>query len=381
MADKQKVIISLFLVVFIFSCKTKKQETGITIQQDSLKIENGFLNKKFNVITVSGTSYFQGYNTSNNELLLFNLNEKIPEFKIKLAINFTDTTVGSLIQFYIYNPDTIFLLTENHILIVDTAGKVKYDKNIGSFLKDMGEEDVFPFDYGNYFPLYFDSRNRDLLMHLMCNCDFFNPSYFTKKIEAKLSLASGKITTFDYHFPERYKHNFYGQNIFPFRIVNGPLNIVSFESDDSLYVFNRETNSLKKYKSRSRYQETNFISFDTSFYNNNNRIDRLTEHITVSPIYEKILFDPYRNLYYRFFLREMSLKNEKGIYNNPLNKDLVIMVLDKNFNIIQENNIGSSYLWYYSFVTPKGLYIQKKSYNLPQNSNPNYAYFSVFTWP
>ncbi len=56
------------------------------------------------------------------------------------------------------------------------------------------------------------------------------------------------------------------------------------------------------------------------------------------------------------------------------------MVLNKDFKIIQERNIGSSYLWYYSFVTPKGLYIQKKLETLPPNANPKYAYFSVFSW-
>src|SRR6266487_5198360 len=77
----------------------------------------------------------------------------------------------------------------------------------------------------------------------------------------------------NYHFPERYHGAFYGQNVFPFRTVNGPFHIISFESDDSLYVFNNSLNSLKKYPCRSRYQRMDFISFDTSFYNSDNRVD------------------------------------------------------------------------------------------------------------
>ena len=73
----------------------------------------------------------------------------------------------------------------------------------------------------------------------------------------------------------------------------------------------------------------------------------------------------------------MPLKDAKGTYNNPLKKDVIIMVLDSNFSVIEEKNIGSSYLPYYSFVTRKGLYVGTAP---PKNVNPKYAYFSVFSW-
>ncbi len=240
------------------------------------------------------------------------MNSKKEETRIKLKVSFKDSIIGRLIQFYIHKPGSIFLLTENLLLITDTSGNGKYKKNIASSLKDIDGGKVFLLDFQNQIPIYFNSLNGDLLLHIMCDCDLNDPSYYFKRIEAKFHLANGKISIFNYYFPERYRHNFYGQNVFPFRIVNGPLSIVSFESDDSVYVFNRETSFLKKYECRSAYQHIDFVPFDSSFYHDNNRIERLNEHVTVSPIYGKIFFDPYRNLYYRFFLREMPLKNEKG---------------------------------------------------------------------
>jgi len=366
-----------FLSILFLSCQQVKTDFKFTVFQDSLSIETGFFSKYFNVSNDAGYSLFQGYNPSTNELLLWNLDTKRDKLRKKLNISFNDTAVAGLIQFYVHNLDSIFLLTENWLLITDTTGVVKYKKQTSLPLKDADGGEVYLMDVSNQFPLYFDASKKELYLHIMCNCGLEDPGFYTKRVEAKLHLANGQVTILNYHFPESYRLAFYGQNVFPFRVVNGPLHITSFESDDSLYVFNRNNNSIKKYPCRSRYQKIDFISFDSSFYNSDNRIDRLSEHMTVSPAYKKILFDPYRNLYYRFFLREIPLKDEKGIYNNLLKKDIIIMVLDNNFNIIEERNIGSSYMPYYSFVTRKGLYVGTAP---KKNANPKYAYFSIFSW-
>ncbi len=367
----------IFLSIFFFSCKQLKRDFKFSVSQDSLSVEAGFFSKYFNVSNNADYSQFQGYNPSTNELLLWNLDTKEEQLRMKLDISFNDTTIGRLFQFYVHNPDSIFLLTENWLLITDTAGIIKYKRNTSNAIKDADGGEVYFMDVSNQFPLYFDVLKKDVYMHIMCNCGLEDPAFYTKRVEAKLNLLNGEVAFLNYHFPERYRKAFYGQNVFPFRAVNGPLHIISFENDDSLYVFNRESNSLKKYPCRSRFQKIDFIPFDTSFYNSDNRINRLSEHMTVSPAYKKILFDPYRNLYYRFFLREMPLKDDKGIYNNLSKKDIIIMVLDNNFNIIAENNIGTSYLPYYSFVTRKGLYVGTTP---KKNTNPKYAYFSIFAW-
>src|SRR5947207_8174142 len=171
---------------------------------------------------------------------------------MKLNISFSDTAIGWLFQFYFHTPDSIFLLTENWLLIIDTAGLLKYKKYTANPLKDADGGEVYLMDVSNQFPLFFDASKQDLYLHIMCNCGFKDPTFYAKRVEAILHLANGEITILNYHFPERYHQHFYGQNVFPFRTVNGPLHIVSFESDDSLYVFNTSLNSLKKYPCRSR---------------------------------------------------------------------------------------------------------------------------------
>jgi hypothetical protein len=359
------------------SCKPKKENSAVQITSDSLKISVDFFNAKFNSSNTTAGSFFQGYSMTNNEFMLFDLKNRTETARFKSPISLRDTAIGRIIQFYIHNTDSIFLLTENKVLLVDTSGKIKFNIDVSEPLKDLDDGEVFVFDYSNFFPIYFDSQKRELLMHVMCNCDLIDPEYFTKRLEIKVSLDKKEVTFLNYSFPSRYREQSYGQSVFPFRIVNNEYSIVSFQSDDSLYVFNRNTNGLKKYYGRSEFQKSDFIPFDTSY---NGDIERYKEHVTVNPTYERIIYDKYKNQYYRFLLKELPLKGEDGVYSNLLDKDLVIMVFDKDFNIIKEDNVGPTYLWYYAFVTPQGLYIQKKEKYLPKNSSTEYAYFSVFNW-
>jgi hypothetical protein len=92
------------------------------------------------------------------------------------------------------------------------------------------------------------------------------------------------------------------------------------------------------------------LTFDTSYKED---IERLKEHLIQTPVYQKILFDKYKNLYYRFFWNSQSLISRSGQYHGIFDRDLILMVFDENFKLITEKNIGNSYLWYYSFVSPK----------------------------
>ena len=89
------------------------------------------------------------------------------------------------------------------------------------------------------------------------------PEYFQTRVEAKLNLIDGKFSFLNYGFPEKYRHHFYGQLVFPFREINKQLNVISFQCDDSIYVYDRETNEIKPYNGKSTYQKVPFLTFDT----------------------------------------------------------------------------------------------------------------------
>ena len=358
------------------SCKNEHGAYRVLEYKDTLYINKGLINSKCRVKTLSDNTYFEGYNKSENRIVLIDIDSSKEIFSVIPNINYNSDSAGRFIQFDIYKIDSIFVITENNIFIVNEVGKVIYKKDVSEPIVDAEGSEYRLWDNDNQFPLYYDSNKKELLIRSICNCSFMEPKYTSKRIEVKLNLVDDRISFFDYSFPERYKWNSYGQAVFPFREINGETDVLSFPSDDTLYTFNRSSGKLKKNPCKSLYQESNFIPFDTNYSDD---IERVKEHLTVIPMYQKILKDKYRGRYYRFFQKEQSLKDEKGEYRNLFDKDLVVMVLDTNFKVIQENNIGNSFFGFYSFVTPKGLYILKyDKQNL--DSQKKYAIFSVFNW-
>lgn len=363
-------------VITSISCKHDSQRVAWHTTEESIVIEKTLLNRTCRFKNISNNNYLQSYNRETNEILLVDIDSSKTVFKVTPKINFSEDSIGRFIQFDIFKPDSIFIVTESRVFIINSIGEVIYNKDLSIPTKDEGVEVVF-WDNDNQFPLSYDGNKKTLLLRVMCNCYYMEPIYFQRKLEAELDLKSGNIVFLNYSFPKRYHEHSYGQAVFPFREVNGPLNIISFQNEDSLYVFNRETNYLAAYKCKSSYQGIDFIPFDTSYQND---IERIKEHLTVSPMYQKVMFDKFRNVYYRFFIKEQPLKDSSGIYHGLFDRDIIIMLLSKDFKIISEKNIGNSYLWYYSFISEKGLHIRKYSKDKLINSDEKYQHFTIFSW-
>lgn len=364
--------------LFIVSCKSGEEAHHLVVSADSLSIPSAFVNKKFNLQQRGNKSIFQGYAPSTGEFLLFDLDQKKILFKKKIPVDFKNECTGPMIQFYIHSPDSILIVSESRIFMIDSTGDELYSLSEENFQKKAKDNTIRIFDYGNYFPVYYDPSKSEILARTMCNCYFMDSGYFSKKIEARISLKTDSIVQSGYGFPERYNRFSYGQSVFPFRIVNGDKSILSFESDDSVYVYDRTQDSLKSYYGKSRFQEKDFVGFDTS---NKGDLEKYKEHLVINPTYKKILYDPYKKIYYRFFLKEQPLRDENGIFSDVMEKSVILMIMDETFDVIHEENIGTEYLWYYSFVTKKGLYIQKKDRNDNQSSSGKAAaQYTVFNW-
>lgn len=241
---------------------------------------------------------------------------------------------------------------------------------------DQGQEILF-WDNDNQFPLHYLSQTKELIVKTICNCSFSDKEYFQVRLEAVINLETGDVNQLDYSFPQNHREHSYGQSVFPYRVIRDSLHIISFQSNDSLFVYNRNSNRLIRYFGKSRYQSADFIPFDTSYKED---LERMREYLVVSPIYQKLLYDPYKKLYYRFFVEEQPLMNDSGVINSIFTKDVILMVFNEDFEIIGEKNIGTSYSCFFSFVTPRGLYIRKYDTRSSSDQNPRNEKFTIFSW-
>lgn len=154
-------------------------------------------------------------------------------------------------------------------------------------------------------------------------------------------------------FPDNYYEK--GKTMFPFNtavtytINNKNQIIVSHFADHNLYIYDLDgSQSVRKCKSKfMRHLPDKIALSDIS----NDLLIQKRSNLTT---YFGIIFDPYRDCYYRF----VRFPDSKKKHNN-LNS-FSIMVLDSTFNTIGEQSFKDTpYMCIGALVTPQGLMLKK----------------------
>lgn len=180
----------------------------------------------------------------------------------------------------------------------------------------------------------------------------------------EIKASEGAITaTTDFDFSREY---------------NGKQLIYSFHMDKNIYVTDIETNEERIIPAQSKY-----ISKLRCVKHNEGDIEKLYEEFLENSYYHNILYDKYRNVYYRFAIIGGEIEKTPGykffdIYTNGFIQFSVI-TLDCNFNIIGETLFPKyTYNPTIAFVHKDGLYISD-SHILNPNFNENNLSFKCFT--
>lgn len=94
-----------------------------------------------------------------------------------------------------------------------------------------------------------------------------------------------------------------------------------------------------------------------------------------SDLYGGILYDKYRNVYYRFLRKALP---EKGVRLRWENKKVAVVVMDQDFKYLGETEIGDLNEFYpdNSFVTKEGLNVE---YVAPDDVEEKFLTFRIFT--
>lgn len=81
-----------------------------------------------------------------------------------------------------------------------------------------------------------------------------------------------------------------------------------------------------------------------------------------NPSYHNIMYDKYRNVYYRIARHPYQLEANESPFDDPNGQEFSIIIFDKDFNIIGETKFpGNKYLYKMSFVGRDGLYISENN--------------------
>ena len=138
--------------------------------------------------------------------------------------------------------------------------------------------------------------------------------------------------------------------------------IVSFPASSYLYIYD-----MNNYSIDSVYCPSEYIRNIKPFSRSRDAAYEAMKSIRYyasTPTFHGIFYDKYNKVYYRFG----QLPNPKRTFNRydinqSLDKEMIIMIIDENFNVLGETVIGFDHFYEGVFVTPEGLAIREKTNN------------------
>ena len=154
------------------------------------------------------------------------------------------------------------------------------------------------------------------------------------------------------------------------RIFNGKDFVYSFRVKEDIVVASLDHREIKQVKVKSRYLDNvTGVQKDTELG------PKLNLELAR---YGDLIYDPYREVYYRFAYPKVSLENDMNWWGKSIfgRKKFSVIVLNKDFQIIGETLFPESiYNSYVFFVREDGLYISRDYQMLYGNQSDDYMTF------
>lgn len=163
------------------------------------------------------------------------------------------------------------------------------------------------------------------------------------------------------YWPEDYREGASFRDFYPQHCVNGRKQIVfGFAASDSLFVM-ENGKITASYLCKSKYMTERHPYPDDSI----GHFSFLNRYEINEPRYLSLVYDPFRNCYYRLVHHAMRFENENGMtVNSFLDKPWSLMVLDENFRIIGEKQMDAERFLPAVFPVSDGLLVlQRKGMN------------------
>ena len=277
--------------------------------------------------------------------------------------------------YYIKNMDSIYVYDRPRmeVSLTDSSGFVKQRISLNNRSVDRM--------WGYYYPQYFVSAVNPLIEYqgkmIMTGCA---PSSVADSLIRKFRFTccidfKNGSTEFIHTYPEElYGSNFNWKDIFltgVFREIspNGEW-LYSFPVSHDIYITHPNDATYKTVYAGSNVAGT-IQSIDWKGRTPN---DIIHTHILQQDLYGAILYDSYRNVYYRFMLQGIP---HATLENRISDKLVVVVLMDEQFNYLGETILGTGEEWNCenSFVTSEGLMIEY--IDLSMNSEEEYLIFKT----
>lgn len=294
-----------------------------------------------------------------NEIQVYDLGKKELSKILKFEVEGSNG-IGSLRGFHVHTADSIFLFTSQSGAIFLTDLDQSYLSRI-SFASPGGYSDP-----GSY-PLPFNAspiiRSERMLSKTAFPGSFREIDERTlsdKYLSLELNLRTGDLGLSAHRYPIKYLAD--GLRQPTYSMAASPEKVVySFFADHNLYVASSARDELKAVNAKSRFFPETFPTIPRTAERN-----EVSMYVLASPRYEGLIYDRYREVFYRFCFPAIEVESEEELEQlRGFPKDFSIMILDSDLQVLGETRFkGYNYVTNNVFVAKEGLYI---SVNHPDN--------------
>ncbi|GAB3652009.1 hypothetical protein GCM10028791_21370 [Echinicola sediminis] len=281
--------------------------------------------------------------------------------------------VGRIQGFHVHNLDSIFLFPQNkgEIFLTDTSGLVK-----NKISYDVPLYHTAAFVLTSYFASSPVIRDGKMMVKTHVDGDHktvIGEELAERHLSYSIDLEDGKVRFLSHQYPEEYLKE--GKKHFEASFAVSPSKMVySLFADHKLYYTDSEGQELKAKEAPSRFIKGNFENYPLE----GNRLESYS-YFYGSPHYGSLLYDSYREVYYRFCYPKVDVKTEEeALKLRQYPKRFSIMILDKELNVLGETLFEEGK--YYpdnAFITEWGLYLSINHADNPRNKE-DYLGFDLF---
>lgn len=364
----------LMLVLFAFvSCKSTSDNEHYVIRKSekvlSFQLKSD-VKMPYNVFSFEekGCQYLSFQNSIRSEILIYEMYSGKLVKQMKVETEGDNAVIGGFSGYCIQSMNQIFVpsLYVNTIYVMDTTAvikqKIDYSKTkTGQLLTPFIPNDKSQMTFIN------DSINIPLGLNMMLKEKVVENSF----VSAVIDTVNKNVVALPMKFPQlmtdKDLHTVASSGCDYSRCYDGKDFIYSFHYDEFLYKANSNHHKVDKIVGKSKY-----IDRVDLFRSNNSDFKKMLKAQCEHATYGNILYDKYRNVYYRFVHPSVNVDDFKGDYINLIHsggKNFSIIVLDKDLNRVGETLFPDyTYNPRLAFVLKDGLYIC-----MNHVQNPNYS--------
>lgn len=317
-------------------------------------------NYSFGLGYLDGESpYLFNIQTPRNEIQVYDMNRKELAKILKFDVEGNEG-VGTVFGFHVESADSIFLFTTHPGSMYMTDIHQSYLSKI-TFTSPEGYSDPqFSSSFFNSYPII---RGNKMLAKVLVPGnikDTEEKALSNQFLSVELDMNSGDTEFTSHKYPEGYLSD--GLRIPYYSMAASPDKVVySFLADHNLYAASSAGDQLDAFPAKSQFFPQTFPTLSRTAERN-----EYLQYMFTTPRYGSLLYDPYREVFYRFCFPEIEIESEEELEQlRGFAKDFSIMVLDSDLKVLGETRFkGYNYVTENVFVAKEGLYM---SVNHPDN--------------